>query len=178
MNALNVLYNITQDHTHQIWKRRTTIFESWSADVLESLQDYPRNISRMDCLLRRIKQCTNCSDRCFVMSHIYLNKLLSQNSKLISFNEASCYLLVYTSVLVAMRNYKLPHFDWKCLSNEEYGNFVGLSGYQVFALYSVFVHHLGTDLHLDSQCISYHQVEIFRRCRIKNKSEPTYIVAF
>ena len=150
MQALNVVYTAAEDTIQREqsddWERGR-FFEAWAHKAVESLQNCSAGMSRMDCLLRKLKKYTNYNDRCFVLSHIYLDKLLANNLDRIHFNrEASC-VLVFTSVIVAIKESKLLCIGSLPLSDAEYGRIIGLTGDEVHALRRLFLSLMG-ELHL------------------------------
>lgn len=86
------------------------------------------NITQND----RISKYSGCSEECFILSLIYIDRLINQNQNLIV-NSLCVHRLIITSLMLAAK-----FFDDQYFNNAYYGKVGGVNGKGIVCLYNLF----------------------------------------
>jgi len=95
--------------------------------------------------VRRICFHSNCSEECFVIALIYIERLIGRNKRFF-INEFNVHRLILTSVMIAAKYFDDEHFD-----NSYYCRVGGLSCKEINELERVLLRMLNFNLHVENE---------------------------
>ncbi|EGR33118.1 hypothetical protein IMG5_061170 [Ichthyophthirius multifiliis] len=132
-DILNIIANVLQEIIQQTDNQPIEFLTNFHG------QNIP-NISIKDYLLR-ISRCTNCSQECFILALIYIDRI-TQRHKKFNINSYNIHRILICSIMVAIK-----FFDDKYYNNEYYSKVGGITNQEINQLERDFLQLINFKLH-------------------------------
>jgi len=123
-----------QYHPRQVSKSQTTKFHALRPPKI-TIYEY----------VKRIVLCTNCSEECFALALIYIERLIRQNQGFFV-NANNVHRLILTSIMIAEK-----YLDDECFDNDYYCRVGGLSLKEMNELEREFLLMINFNVHVENE---------------------------